>query len=85
MSVLNRDGGTLSTLLHTPDVAWLLDHPMDSIIVFNTSRGTAFSMLLFSAALGAVPPSQLETARLASANAWQQLRDVTFPHSVDTS
>ncbi len=80
VAFLNRDGGTLSTLLNTPDTAWLLEHPMLSIIVFNTWRGTAFSMLLFSAALGAVPPSQLETARLAGANAWQQLRDVIFPH-----
>ena len=80
VAFLNRDGGTLSTLLSTPDTAWLLEHPMLSIIVFNTWRGTAFSMLLFSAALGAVPPSQLETARLAGANAWQQLRDVIFPH-----
>ena len=41
---------------------------MASIIIYNTWRGTAFSMLLFSAALGAVPPSQLETARLAGAS-----------------
>ena len=80
VAFLNRDGGTLSTLLNTPDTAWLLEHPMLSIIVFNTWRGTAFSMLLFSAALGAVPPSQLETARLAGAGAWQQFRDVVFPH-----
>ena len=38
-----------------------------SIIVFNTWRGTAFSMMLFSAALRRVPPSQLESARLAGA------------------
>ena len=37
-------------------------------------------MLLFSAALGAVPPSQLETARLAGASTLQQFRDVVFPH-----
>lgn len=80
VAFLNRDGGTLSTLLNTPGTAWLLEHPMLSIIVFNTWRGTAFSMLLFSAALGAVPPSQLETARLAGAGAWQQFRDVVFPH-----
>ena len=29
---------------------------------------------------GAVPPSQLETARLAGASSWQQFRDVVFPH-----
>lgn len=80
VAYLNRNGGTLSTLLHTPDTAWLLEHPMASIVVFNTWRGTAFSMLLFSAALGAVPPSQLETARLAGASTLQSLRDVVFPH-----
>ena len=80
VAFLNRNGGTLSSLLHTPDTAWLLEYPMASIIVFNTWRGTAFSMLLFSAALGAVPPSQLETARLAGASTWQQFRDVVFPH-----
>ncbi|MGH9166725.1 MAG: carbohydrate ABC transporter permease [Acidimicrobiia bacterium] len=58
---------------------WLLRQPLGSIIVFNTWRGTAFSMLLFGAALNAVPPSHLETARLAGASAWQQLRDVVLP------
>ena len=80
IAFLNRDGGTLNLLLHLPGKAWLLDDPMLSIIVFNTWRGTAFSMLLFSAALGQVPPSQLETARLAGAGAFAQLRDVVFPH-----
>jgi multiple sugar transport system permease protein len=80
IAMLDRDSGTLNAVLGTPGQAWLLDHPMLSIIVFNTWRGTAFSMLLFSAALGNVPPSQLETARLAGAGTWQQLRDVVFPH-----
>jgi multiple sugar transport system permease protein len=80
VAFLNNNGGTLGTLLNTPETAWLLEYPMASIIVYNTWRGTAFSMLLFSAALGAVPPSQLETARLAGASTWQQFRDVVFPH-----
>lgn len=80
IALLDRDSGTLNTLLGTPGVAWLLEYPMLSIIVFNTWRGTAFSMLLFSAALNAVPPSQLETARMTGASGWQQLRDVVFPH-----
>jgi multiple sugar transport system permease protein len=36
-------------------------------------------MLLYGAALSAVPPSHLETARLAGASAFQQLRDVVLP------
>jgi len=80
IAYLGRGDGTLNTILQTQGTDWLLAHPMLSIIVFNTWRGTAFSMLLFSAALNAVPPSQLETARLSGASTLQQLRDVVFPH-----
>ncbi|MCG5214906.1 carbohydrate ABC transporter permease [Streptosporangium sp. KLBMP 9127] len=79
IALLDRDGGTLNTLLGTPENAWLLDNPMLSIIVFNTWRGTAFSMMLYAAALENVPPSHLETARLAGASTFQQLRDVVLP------
>ncbi|MFF4776260.1 carbohydrate ABC transporter permease [Microtetraspora fusca] len=80
IALLDRDEGTLNALLHTPGAAWLLDHPMPSIIVFNVWRGTAFSMMLYGAALSNVPPSLLETARLAGASTFQQLRDVVLPH-----
>ncbi|MDF4249661.1 sugar ABC transporter permease [Streptomyces sp. WMMB303] len=79
IAFLDRDGGTLNELLRTPGAAWLLDHPMLSIIVYNIWRGSAFSMMLYSAALGNVPASHLETARLAGASGLQQLRDVVFP------
>ncbi|GAA1304735.1 amino acid ABC transporter permease [Planotetraspora silvatica] len=79
IALLDRDEGTLNALLHTPGFAWLLDYPMSSIIVFNIWRGTAFSMMLYGAALENVPPSHLETARLAGASTFQQLRDVVFP------
>ncbi|MFG1703228.1 carbohydrate ABC transporter permease [Nonomuraea sp. M3C6] len=78
-ALLDRDDGTLNALLHTPGFAWLLDYPLLSIIIFNVWRGTAFSMMLYSAALENVPPSHLETARLAGASVPQQLRDVVFP------
>jgi multiple sugar transport system permease protein len=80
IAYLGRGNGTLNMILHTQGTDWLLAYPMLSIIVFNTWRGAAFSMLLFSAALNAVPPSQLETARLAGASTLQQFRDVVFPH-----
>ncbi|PZG54272.1 ABC transporter permease [Spongiactinospora gelatinilytica] len=79
IALLDRDGGTLNALLNTPGTAWLLDHPMLSIIVFNIWRGTAFSMMLYSAALENVPPSHLETARLAGASTACQLGDVVLP------
>lgn len=80
LALLDRRDGTLNALLDTPGTAWLIDYPMVSIIVFNVWVGTAFSMLLFSSALGSVPPSQLESARMAGATAWQQLRDVVIPN-----
>lgn len=58
---------------------WLFDYPMFSIILFNTWRGTAFSMLLFSSALSSIPPSYLETADVIGANAWQKFRDILLP------
>jgi multiple sugar transport system permease protein len=78
-ALLDRQQGTLNTILHTTGTAWTIDHPMAVIIVFNIWRGTAFSLLLYSAALNTVPASHLEVARLAGARPWQQLRDVVLP------
>ncbi|GGP76484.1 carbohydrate ABC transporter permease [Saccharothrix coeruleofusca] len=79
-AVLSRDGGTLGLLLDRPATAWLVEYPMASLVVFNIWRGTAFSLLLYTSALAAVPPSQVETARLLGANGWQTVRDAVFPH-----
>ncbi len=81
IALLDGRTGTLNTLLGASGdgVEWLLEYPLASIIVFNVWRGTAFSMLLFGAALNALPPSHLETARLAGASGFQQLRDVVLP------
>lgn len=79
-AVLDRDGGTLNALLANDSTAWLVEYPMASLIVFNTWRGTAFSMMLYSSALAAVPPSQLETAKTVGASGWQTVRDIVFPH-----
>lgn len=79
IALLDGRSGTLNAVLGRATTEWLLDYPMLSIIVFNTWRGTAFSMLLFGAALNSLPPSHLEAARLAGASGWQQLRDVVLP------
>lgn len=81
VAMLDRDEGTVNTLLgNTPGTAWLIEYPVLGIVVFNIWRGTAFSMMLYSAALTSVPPSHLETARLAGATTGQTLRDVILPH-----
>lgn len=79
---LDGRDGTLNAVLGaiglgTPD--WLLNYPLVSIIIFNIWRGTAFSMLLFSAALGNIRPSYLETADVVGAGGWQRFRDIMFP------
>ncbi|MFN8562302.1 MAG: sugar ABC transporter permease [Anaerolineae bacterium] len=74
--------GTLNMVLNglgIRSIDWLFHYPMLSIILFNTWRGTAFSMLLFSSALGSIPPSQLETASVIGASAWQKFRDILLP------
>ncbi|MBN6191866.1 sugar ABC transporter permease [Aneurinibacillus sp. BA2021] len=80
LALLDRRTGTLNALLGTEGAAWLIEHPMECIIIFNIWVGTAFSMQLFSSAISAVPPSQLESARMVGANTWQQLRDVILPN-----
>ncbi len=74
--------GTLNAVLNglgLRGVDWLFDYPMLSIILFNTWRGAAFSMLLFSSALASIPPSQLETADVIGASGWQKMRDILLP------
>ncbi|WP_157006329.1 carbohydrate ABC transporter permease [Agromyces laixinhei] len=80
LALLDRRSGTVNGLLGTEGTAWLIDHPMESIIIFNIWVGTAFSMQLFSSALSAVPPSQIESAKMVGASGWQQLRDVIVPN-----
>ncbi len=79
---LDPFSGTLNTVLGAlglgqPD--WLLRYPLLSIVLFNTWRGTAFSMLLFTSALGSIPPSYMETAEVMGASTWQKFRDILFP------
>jgi multiple sugar transport system permease protein len=82
VAFLDNDFGLLNrglALLGLGPRNWLLHYPLFSIIVFNTWRGTAFSMLLFSAALETIPPSLLETADTLGASAWRRFRDIILP------
>jgi multiple sugar transport system permease protein len=79
---LDVDHGTLNTILgyfHLGKPDWLFYHPLLSIIIFNTWRGSAFSILLFSSALETIPPSYMETADVVGASAWRKFRDILFP------
>lgn len=80
---LDQDAGLLNRLLGLfglPAVNWMSYHTaLFSIIVFNTWRGAAFSLLLFSAALSSLPPSYLETADTLGAGPWRRFRDIILP------
>ena len=62
-----------------PGVHWLFDHPMTAVILANVWRGTAFSMLVYQAALGDVPPEITEAAEVDGASRWRLLVNVTLP------
>ena len=73
--------GTLNALLQHVGLSqnWLYTTPMLAVILANVWRGTAFSMLVYDAALAEVPPELLEAAAIDGASDWQRLRHVTLP------
>lgn len=74
--------GTLNAALGwfgVEQTAWLYYLPMLSVIVANIWRGTAFSMLVYNAALAEVPPDLIEAATIDGATAWQRFTQVTLP------
>lgn len=77
----SRDG-TFNQLLGgfgLAGVDWLYAVPMVAVILANVWRGTAFSMLVFRAALNGVPAELTEAAHMDGASAWQRLAYVTLP------
>lgn len=77
----SRDG-TLNRILGglgfgQPD--WLYSFPMVAIMLANIWRGTAFSMLVYRAALDDVPGEVTEAALMDGASGWQRLVYVTIP------
>ena len=73
--------GTLNAILGHFGLSqnWLYTMPMLAVILANTWRGTAFSMLVYSAALSDVPPELLEAAAVDGASPWARLRYVIVP------
>jgi len=75
--------GTLDSLLQSLGVAnppaWLFTQPLLSVIIANTWAGTAFSMMVYSAALSGVPSELMEAAKMDGATFWQGLLRITLP------
>ncbi|MFE6777979.1 carbohydrate ABC transporter permease [Streptomyces sp. NPDC057702] len=77
-----RDEGTLNAVLdraHLPSQDWLYSAPIIAVSLANVWRGTAFSMLVYSAALAEVPREVTEAAEVDGAGGWRRLWHVTLP------
>ncbi|POX38666.1 amino acid ABC transporter permease [Streptomyces sp. Ru73] len=74
--------GTLNALLdwlHLPTQNWLFTLPVLAVSLANVWRGTAFSMLLYSAALSDIPTEITESAEVDGATGRQRLWHITLP------
>ena len=60
-------------------VNWLGEGPMLAVVIANTWRGTAFTMLIFLGALQTIPSDIYEAARVDGAGPLRRFRDHTLP------
>jgi multiple sugar transport system permease protein len=75
-------GGSWNGILgffHLPPQNWLYTTPILAVSIANVWRGTAFSMLVYSAALSEVPKEIEEAAAVDGANGLRRLISVTIP------
>lgn len=82
LSAFFNDDGTLNVILHKvglPGQDWLYAAPIIAVSIANIWRGTAFSMLVYSAALSEVPKEIEESAEMDGAGGWRRLAYVTLP------
>jgi multiple sugar transport system permease protein len=74
--------GTFNRLLEAlglPDVNWLGQHPLLSVIIADVWQWTPFIFILALAALQSLPRSALEAARIDGATAWQEIWHIKLP------
>jgi multiple sugar transport system permease protein len=78
---LGQDGSFNAILgrLHLPEQNWLFTLPILAVSIANIWRGTAFSMLVYAAALSEVPKEIEEAATVDGAGTWRRLFFVTLP------
>ena len=76
-----REGelNAILNFLHLPQQNWLFTLPIVAVSLANVWRGTAFSMLVYSAALQEIPAEITEAAEVDGAGRWQRLWHVTLP------
>ena len=79
------DNGFLSGILTPFGIAprnWMMDtqiHAWVVVVLINGFVGASMGMILFSAAIKAIPLSMLYASEVDGANRWQQIRHVILP------
>lgn len=78
---LAKDGSLNHVLsgLGLPTQDWLFSLPIVAVSIANIWRGTAFSMLVYSAALSDIPVEIEEAAQVDGASGWRRLVSITLP------
>lgn len=74
-----QEGGTLGLILGQPTENFLVSIPLAIVTVANIWRTAALAMLIFSAALRALPADLDEAAQMDGASYWQRLVHITLP------
>ncbi|MEO6014234.1 MAG: sugar ABC transporter permease [Devosia sp.] len=82
-SAMTKDAGLINNLIIVPlgmkPVNFINDYALAVVIIANVWKGTAWSYLLFCAALDAVSREVVEAARVDGANSWQRIWLVLLP------
>lgn len=81
------DKGTFNLILGAfgvGPISWLFRHPILAVILANIWHGTAFSMMVYQAALDNVSGEVAESAMIDGANKMQNLFYITIPIIKDT-
>ncbi|MEJ1990479.1 MAG: sugar ABC transporter permease [Maritimibacter sp.] len=82
-SATTAEAGLINRLIIAPlgfePINFINDFAFQVVIVANVWKGTAWSYLLFSAALDAVPREVVEAAKVDGATAMQRIRRVILP------
>jgi multiple sugar transport system permease protein len=74
-----QPGGTLASILSTPNENYLSTYPLLVVCIANAWRNVAFSMLMFSAALRSLPTEVVEAAELEGASTIRRLVRIVVP------
>ncbi len=81
-SYLQTPGGLFDVVIGVLGFApqsWLYKDPMTFLVIANVWRGTAFSLLVFGAAIEAIPRELIEAAKIDGADGFSLFGRITLP------